>query len=310
VVRGALVLVLGLAATARADSPKLGDARRAVDELRYDEAERLLLAAIVEGTNSAAAMRELYQLSAEVAAVLGHADLAQSYDTRWLAIAPDAQLPTSRSPKLREPFVAAQAYLAAHGALAIRATRGDAGHVDLTVIADPLTMVRTACDLTGATTALDEHGHARLTTTATRVAVCDEHANRLVEVDVAIDTTTTAPPPPTAPPPVTPAVTPGGPVPTEIPISHRWTTWGIPTLITGVAGLICLGYAIQAQDELDAGTSTSTSTRNRLIVGASVSGALMIGFGIPTTILYLDQHPRVVPTAMRGGAGVSLVGSF
>ncbi|MEO8550953.1 MAG: hypothetical protein ABI678_13300 [Kofleriaceae bacterium] len=304
----ALAVVLALVATAHADSPKLGDARRALDELRYDEAQRLLLAAIHDGNNSAAAMRELYQLSAEAAAMLGHADLAQTYDMRWLALAPDAQLPASRSPKLREPFVAAQAYMVAHGAIAIRATRSDGGHVELTVVADPLTMVRTACELTGATSPIDNHGRAQLATTATRVAVCDENANRLVEVDV------TTPPPaaPVAAPIATPvqAPLPAPAPPAEIPISHRWTTWGIPTLITGVAGLICLGYALQAQSDLDAGTETSTRTRNGLIIGASVSGALMIGFGIPTTILYLDQHARVVPTPMRGGAGVSIILPF
>ena len=305
----ALALVLAFATTAHADSPKLGDARRALDELRYDDAQRLLLAAIAEGNNSAGAMRELYQLAAEVEAVLGHADLAEQYDRRWLALDPSAQLPASRSPKLRDPFVAAQAYMAAHGALVIRATRIDDGRVDVSIVADPLTMVRTACELTGAPTALDDRAHARVATTATRIAACDEHANRLVEVDVAPAAPAPAPPPATSSP-VAPVVTSGPPVPTEIPISHRWTTWGIPTLITGVAGLICLGYAIQAQDDLDAGTTTSTGTRNGLIVGASVSGALMIGFGIPTTILYLDQHARVVPTPVRGGAGVSLVLPF
>lgn len=316
-----VILVLALAATARADSPKLGDARRAVDEVRYDAAERLLLAAILDGNNSAAAMRELYELSADVAAVLGHADLAQWYDMRWLAIAPGAQLAPSRSPKLRDPFVAAQTYMTAHGAIVVRATR-DAGHVELTVVADPLAMVRTACELTGPTSALDNRGRARLTTTANRVAICDEHANRLIEIDV----TEAAPPPPiadagTAVPPTGPAPTaaavdpPLAPLaspaqPSELPISHRWTTWGIPTLVTGVAGLICLGYALQAQADLDAGTTTSTGHRNGLIIGASVSGALMIGFGIPTAILYLDQRPRVVPTPVRGGAGVSLVLPF
>jgi hypothetical protein len=312
VVKYALALVCALGATARADSPKLGDARRAVDELRYDDAERLLLAAILDGHNSAAAMRELYQLSAEVAAVLGHADPAQWYDMRWLAIAPDAQLPASRSPKLREPFVAAQAYIVAHGAIAIRATRSDAGHVELAVVADPLTMIRTACDLSGATSPIDNHGRAQMATTATRVAVCDENANRLVEVDVTPEAPVALPvaAAPIASPVVAPRPAPASLPPAEIPVSHRWTTWGIPTLITGVAGLICLGYAIRAQDDLDAGTTTSTRTRNGLIIGASVSGALMIGFGIPTTILYLDQHARVVPTPMRGGAGVSIVLPF
>lgn len=303
--RLALLVVVALASSAHADSTKLGDARRALDELRYDDAQRLLVAALAEGNNSAAAMRELYQLAAEVEAVLGHADLAEQYDRRWLAIDPNAQLSAARSPKVRDPFVAAQAYTTAHGALAVHAVRNGA-NVDVAVTNDPLAMVRSACELTGTPVALGE-GRASLATAATHVAVCDEHANRLAELDVATTVTSVVTRVGESPP--APIVeTPSPPV--EIPVSHRWTTWGIPTLITGVAGLICLGYALRAQTDLDEHVTTDKGERNGLIIGASVSGALMIGFGIPTAILYLDQRPKVVPTPVRGGAGVSLILPF
>lgn len=104
-----------LAAPARADSSKLAQARQAIAEVRYTEAQGLLVAALQEGGNSPAAVAEIYQLSARAAAVLREPDLAQQYYCRWLALDPDARLPDGEAPKLRERFVAAQAYMAAHG---------------------------------------------------------------------------------------------------------------------------------------------------------------------------------------------------
>ena len=57
VVRSLVVaLVIAAGATASADSLHLAEARKAVDEVRYDDAQKLLVAAIQDGTNSPAVL--------------------------------------------------------------------------------------------------------------------------------------------------------------------------------------------------------------------------------------------------------------
>ena len=131
-----LAVALGLAAVpVRADSPHLAEARRAVEAVDYDAARRLLVDALHDGGNSLAAVREIYRLSARAAVVLDQRELAEQYYRRWLAIDPDAALPDDTAPKLREPFVAAQAYSAAHGRLRATARRTQAGEIDVELIA-------------------------------------------------------------------------------------------------------------------------------------------------------------------------------
>jgi hypothetical protein len=183
----ALLGVLLGALPARADSPKLVDARRAVEAVDYEAARRLLLEALRDGDNSPAAVGEIYRLSARAAIVLGERDLAEQYYRRWLAIDPTAALPGDTAPKLREPFVAAQAYIAAHGRLLARAERTSTGEVDVELVADPLAMARAAAALGPGRNAPVPFGgdHKAHLAAATRIAVVDDAGNRLLEVDVA-----------------------------------------------------------------------------------------------------------------------------
>ncbi|MCP6280625.1 hypothetical protein NL459_28785, partial [Klebsiella pneumoniae] len=73
----------------------------------------LLVEALKQGGNRPEELVEIYRLSGATAAVLGPPELAEQYYRRMLALAPDAVLPPDASPRLREPFVAAQAYMAA-----------------------------------------------------------------------------------------------------------------------------------------------------------------------------------------------------
>jgi hypothetical protein len=183
----ALLLALSAAIPAYADSPKLVDARRAVEAVDYEAARRLLLEALRDGDNSPAAVGEIYRLSARAAIVLGERDLAEQYYRRWLAIDPAAALPGDTAPKLREPFVAAQAYIAAHGRLVARASRTSTGEIDVELVADPLAMARAAAALgAGRSTPVPFGGNRKAhLASSTRVAIVDDTGNRLLELDVA-----------------------------------------------------------------------------------------------------------------------------
>jgi hypothetical protein len=294
VARLAIVLVFVGTGSAYADSAKLGDARHALDDVHYDDAQRLLVEAIKEGGNSAAAMSEIYQLSASTAVVLGHADAGEQYYRRWLALDPNAHLPDSVSPKLREPFVAAQAEMAAKGAIAVSATQIDARTVDVAVVSDPLAMARGACAIAGgAMVPFDGRGHAQLAVTDRRVAVCDESNNRLVEVNVtALSMPTVV-------------------VDNERPSAFkRESTWWIIGGVTGGAALICLGLAIQSSNSIADGGSGHTNTG--LVIGASITGGVAVGALVFAGILHYGAKdpPRVVAAPTRDGATLSILGRF
>ena len=122
-----------------AEPVKLGEARTALAAVQYDKARGLLVAALKEGTATPAEVAEIYRLSASTATVLGDRELAEQYYRRWLALDPSAALSSSVAPKLREPFVAAQAYIGAHGPLSVKAQR-HAAHIAVIIEADPLAM--------------------------------------------------------------------------------------------------------------------------------------------------------------------------
>jgi hypothetical protein len=256
----AIGLVVGLAAAgpARGDSPKLAQARQAVAAVDYDEARRLLVEALHDGDNSPAALGEIYRLSARTAVVLGQPELAEQFYRRWLAIDPDAALPGDTAPKLREPFVAAQAYIAAHGRLLARAQRAATGGLDVELIADPLVMARAAAVIELAppiprpglpprrSSPVAFGGGRHVTLPAgDRVAILDEDGNHLVELGVA------APSPPGAAP-----ATAAPPSPEARPWTRRWLTWAIPT---GAFTLVGAGFGIAA---------IASYGRARMIAGA------------------------------------------
>lgn len=196
----ALALLLALATAARADSPKLPQARTAVDEGRFDEAQRLLVGALNDGGNSTAAMREIYRLSASTALVLGQREVGEQYYRRWLALDAGAAVGADVAPKLREPFEAAQAYIAAHGRLTATATWRSASELEIAV-SEPFAMAASATTTGGQPVALSTEHRARLTPTGTppvTVAILDDHANHLLELQTApperIDPVPVAPP--------------------------------------------------------------------------------------------------------------------
>src|SRR5262249_20382145 len=120
---------------------------------------------------------------AATAMVLGQRELAEQYYRRVLALDPDARLPADASPKLRQPFVAAQAYMAAHRRLEVRVARRGR-RLAGTVVADPLGMVAAVTAIsdgealpqvavTGAPIVLRPAGKAE------EIVLLDEHGNTL-----------------------------------------------------------------------------------------------------------------------------------
>jgi tetratricopeptide (TPR) repeat protein len=174
----ALALAFVRSGDAHADNASVVEARKAVDEIRYDDARRLLVEALKQGANRPDELVEIYRLSAATAAVLGQPELAEQYYRRMLALAPDATLPPDASPRLREPFVAAQAYMAAQQRFDVRAARNDKG---ITVsIVDPLGMVVAVATLErGVVRGKQTSVPAVLEDIGDEVVALDEHGNFL-----------------------------------------------------------------------------------------------------------------------------------
>ncbi|HET9623098.1 MAG TPA: hypothetical protein VFP84_17115, partial [Kofleriaceae bacterium] len=141
--------------------------------------------------------------------------------------------------KLRAPFAAARAYLAAHGGLVVR-TRRVAGALEVSIGNDPLHMavaVR-ALDLPAIATPLAGDAPARLAPVPARLAILDEHGNHLRELAIA---------------------------PVELAAPRAWRerplTWIVPAaVLAGVAGG-AFALAVRAQHDADAITADSAHHR-------------------------------------------------
>jgi hypothetical protein len=285
VVKLVIVVLVACLGTAHADSPKLAEARTAVDQVRYDDAQRLLVEALAAGGNSVAAVREIYQLAASTAVVLGQRELGEQYYRRWLALDPAAKLPDGSSPKLVDAFVAAQAYMAAHGRLMANAQlRGS--QVDVIVEADPLHMA-VSVSAGGPPVALVDR-RARVTAT-NRVAILDDRGNQLVVLDVIAEPTSPVVPAPIVRPPS------GTPPPRR---SRGWIVWAVPSAALVIAGGVFGALAIKQERELDDVITASgehffsevegksgTIERNATI-GIALGGAGLL-LAIPATVFYV-----------------------
>lgn len=319
-IRAAVLACVLSATAARADNASLVAARRAVLDVRYDDARRLLVEALRRGTSTAAELREIYRLSAATAQVLGQSDLAEQYYRRLLALDPDATLPADASPKLRAPFVAAQAYMAAQGRLALRAAhRG--GKLEVAIVSDPLHMVGgVAAIADGAPlparrlSAAQPQVSFEAPAQVSEVVALDEYGNALAAVDV--EPASAAPPPP--PPPV--AERPAA----AAPLARRWQTWAIPAAAFAVAGV---GLAIDGRlaagrlDDLLAGDTMhffdeaerERRRYERSTILADVSLGVAGVLAITSAVLYLQRsasHASAAAWIERGGGGVAVGRAF
>lgn len=290
---------------AHADSPKLARARKAIDAVKYDEAQTLLIDALDDGGNSPADVAEIYRLSASTAVVLDRRDLAEQYYRRWLALDPAATLSSDLAPKIREPFVKAQAYMNAHGRLVAKVTRTPAD-ITVRVENDPLKMAATASLDGGPPMKLD----ATFTgATGNQVAVLDEYGNRLVELEV--------------PAAATPVVEPTRTETRAVPVLRRGKVWAIAAGVTLGAGAV-LGYLARSADDdvQDFATSSTMHTfadwqsardrRDRYALAANVTFIAGGALAVTAAIMFATQPSStvVVPAASGESVGVTVIRAF
>lgn len=298
---GCLVLTLLVLAAPRAHAgnagnPSLVEARKAVTDVRYDDARRLLVQALKQGANRPDELVEIYKLSAATAAVLGPQDLAEQYYRLMLAIDPTATLPLDASPRLRGPFVAAQAYMAAQQRFDARATRTDKG-VAIAIV-DPLHMVVAVATLqhgelgaqqpfTGEPVVVEDKGG--------EAVLLDDNGNFLRVVEL--------PPPPEAPPPPPPHH--------RTPFFQRPLTYAIPAVLFGGTTTFLLVDSRLTKARLDdilahsaMHTLDEAETERRRYRGHTIAGWIGVGvtaaFATTAIIMATRRHSAVSVTPSVG----------
>ncbi len=326
-----LVAMLVSASAAHADSPKLADARKAIDEVRFDDAQRLLVGALADGDNSPAGVREIYKLSASTAVVLGQREIGEQYYRRWLALDASAAVGPDIAPKLRAPFEAAQTYIAAHGRLSATTTRLSRYELDVAVV-DPLAMAASATIVGSTPVALSTERRARLTPTdagSVVIAILDDRGNRLLELSAgpaAEDAIVGKVDP--ADDPYAPDLTKPLPPQAEPTEPRRWRVWFLfavtsaALLGTGVGfGMLATNTTETLEEEIAASRThyyEDIAEREKRInayiaIGGSLFGAGVI-LAIPAVYLFWrsrkDDEPAVVPVVSGGSAGAAVVGRF
>jgi tetratricopeptide (TPR) repeat protein len=250
----ALVLVLGWAPRPAHGNARLAEAKAALDELRYDDARKLLQEALEDGGSGPEELAEIYRLSAQVAAALGDDAAAQGYFAHMLAIDPKFNLPAGTSPKIGEPFAAAKSQLGGRS-LRCRYDVDPAGPaVAVYADADPMGMVasvrvRWTGEQSGQGEAASDRGPPyivplppgeRLEVT---IDVLDRWGNRLTELGA------------DAPIVVEPGRKKGGGGGKKggggRPLYARWWLWGSVTVVAAGAGTYFGFDVMKAQDEIE-----------------------------------------------------------
>lgn len=317
-VRALFAIVLAVSPLAHADEPSpLGQAKLLIEQVRYDEAQRLLITALEGGGNQPPAMREIYKLLAASAVALGRPDDAEKYYRAWISLEPKAALEAGASPKLREPFDAAKSYITANGPLDVAAELVADSEVRLHVISDPLALARSArLRDEGEAAPIVDRG-AVVGGQGSVVLVIDRHGNTLVELPVRGS--------PQPPPATDYAPTYSRDVVEPVVMPKRSTTFYALAIPTGLAlatavgfGAASIVYNRQVQNALDDSGghyySDVVGDQKRVTqfwkLSAIIGGAGLV-LAIPTALLYMrDRDTMVMPFADGHGAGAAIAGRF
>lgn len=274
--------------------------------LNYQRALLTLDEALALGRSGPREVAEIHRLRGEMAAGLGDEPAAIASFTRFLSLAPGAELPEGTSPKLTAPFE--QARLSLAGAyLRVRVASEDGAAV-LVVDSDPAGLVAgaRARQPGGAGVVTRGTGTIRLELPAggaSQVAAIDEHGNELAVVVSRISVLEGSTPPSYA----------------------RWTTYGAAAAVF-VAGGTYFGLSMRAdQRELDRLHRDSTvhtysevegveerGRRNALLANLSFGAAAAAGItaavllGLETRDVE-ERRVTVNPAPVAGGGGVVTV---
>lgn len=304
VVRLALALAFAFSASAarpqaghadQAAAPSMAEATSAFAELRYDDALRLLDQLWRQGTSGPEQLRRIFELSGRAAGVIGEAEAARTWFSRWLSLEPGAALPEGTSPKLTEFLTEARARLGGTQ-LDVRATRRSGGsEVKVARLADPAALV-VAIRADAARVPIET---ASLTTSARQLELLDRYGNVVAVVPI-VDASA------------------GSAIASAAPTSWyaRWTTWAITAGVAAAASGVSLALAARADARLDelAGSSAEHDFAEveaeersldraqwvaRIGLGAAVASATV------AAILYLREDDSG-PTIAASPDGVAL----
>jgi hypothetical protein len=340
----ALAAALALSAPPAHAGP-LDDAKVAVEASDYLKARAALAEALASGAHGREELAEIHRLSGIVEGALGDPKAATAAFHRALVLSPKVTLPPGTSPKITRPFTAAQG-LAKQGApLEIKSeTEADPPGVTVIVVSDPLSMiqrVRVTVIADGKPEQSFDRPAAERTTVElpagarldVRIAVVDEHGNRLAELgsrEVPIVVLGKA-----APPPEGGTIVQAPPKPLEAPAPPRsprplylkWWLWGGAAVAFG-AGAAYFGIdAVLARGELEDLNASSVEhsfDEAKDVEARARRGVLLtnIGWGaagvfaVGATILYLTEprgpraERRVTVVPGRGGGALVLGGRF
>ena len=339
-----MALAVALALSAPVQAGPLDDAKVAVEASDYLKARAALAEALASGAHGREELAELHRLSGIVEGALGDPKAATAAFHRALVLSPKVELPPGTSPKITRPFTAAQNLAKQGTPLEIKSeTEAEPPAVAVIVVSDPLSMikrVRVAVVADGKPEqSFDRPAAERITVELppgarldVRIAVVDEHGNRLAELgsrEVPIVVLGKAPPKPEggtvvkAPPPPREAPPPRSPRPLYL----KWWLWGGAAVAFG-AGAAYFGIdAVLAKGELDDLNASSVEhsfDEAKDVEARARRGVLLtnIGWGaagvfaVGATILYLTEprrpgaERRVTVAPARGGGALVLGGRF
>ncbi len=315
-----IAAVLVTAAPARAQSDgaaMLGKAQKAIDDVDYDTARTLTDQALASGSLHASELARAHMLAGEVAAAVGNDSAAHDHFERWLALAPDAQLPPGLSPKIMGPFEAARADVRKLGATRLDVTIDrKKDKTSFAVTGDPLELVarvHVALAAGGEGNAVGTRVDVVIADDVAGVAtltLLDEQGNQVAELSRTLEVRAHA---------AAAAAEPGTHATGHrVPAALRWPTWTAVTVIAGgAAGDIArlaakdhdaraprnpaspLHSVAAARARGDRGKRDSLYTNVSLGVAIAAAAATIVTFAV-------DSHDvEVRPLAAPGAAGAS-----
>lgn len=168
-------------------------AREEMAQLNIESGIALYEQAEATGQNEREQLIEIFRARAESQAALGRSDASERAFRNLLALDPTFSLPEGSSPKLMQPFTAANEFLAGR-AVAIECRSNDEGAL-LVVLSDPVDLVTGArllsADGSRAPGTIDGRGSGRIVIdvpdeakSASKCAALDQYGNQLIEVEL------------------------------------------------------------------------------------------------------------------------------
>jgi hypothetical protein len=299
-----MVMVIG-DAEASVDGA-IEDAKRALAELRYDDALKVVEDALHLGQAGPRQVRELFALAGQAAGSMNDQAAARLWFRRWLSVEPGGQLPADTSPRITALLEEARASLRG-SELRARALRRRA-EVDVVIQSDPVGLAEAvrAGDRTTVSLRAGPTVSAVVANASEVVDVLDHEGNTIVQLRVEMA-------------PIAETAAADARPPGPRPWWARWPAWAIATGSLVAAAGTGLAVAIDARGKIDDLNADSTSHEfsearalERRFDGAQWVARFAIGgaaiTGVVGTVLFVrgrDESSGVTVQVGGGGAAVS-----